>query len=65
MTANGSNQYPDYRIAFDGVMTYTVVHKPSGENISHHESLSEARAAARRYTAADRRRQTNSISTGG
>ena len=48
--------YAGYRIAFDGEYTYTVSYQPTGENISHHESVSEARAAAKRYHEADKRR---------
>lgn len=45
-----------YRIADDGQGTYTVSFEPTGENLSHHESAAEARAAAKRYREADKRR---------
>lgn len=45
-----------YRIAFDGRCTYSVHYEPTGENLSHHESASDARAAATRYHEADKRR---------
>ena len=36
--------------------TYVVVDMPSGEVLSKHESLAEARAAVRRYESADAKR---------
>lgn len=41
---------------YDLAPTYTVQSIDTYENISHHESLSEANAAIARYAAADRRR---------
>jgi hypothetical protein len=48
-----------YRIEEDGqaVPTFVVVYLPTNENLSHHESMAEARAAVRRYQAADTRRE--------
>jgi hypothetical protein len=47
-----------YTIAHDrNTDTFTVVYDETRENLSHHESLAEARAAIRRYQAADKRRQ--------
>jgi hypothetical protein len=40
----------------DPAPTYSVRFLPTGENLSHHETRSEARAAMRRYEAADKRR---------
>ena len=46
-----------YRIAYDGQHTYSVRYEPTGENLSHHESAADARAAAKRYHEADKRRE--------
>lgn len=46
-----------YSVAEDrSTGTFTVVYNPSHENLSHHESRSEANAAIKRYKAADQRR---------
>lgn len=49
-----------YRIEEDGqaIPTFIVVYLPTNENLSHHENMSEARAAVKRYEAADARRHT-------
>jgi len=47
------DMYPDYRIAYDGQHTYTVVYEPTQENISHHKTAYEARMTAKRYQEAD------------
>lgn len=48
-----------YAIADDGKMpypTFTVVHRATHENVSHHETAQDARQAAQRYHEADKRR---------
>lgn len=54
-----AHEYPNYRIACDNepIPTYTVVYRPTDENLSHHETALEARQAARRYQQADDRRR--------
>lgn len=49
--------FSKYIISEGDNQTFTVIYEPTYENLSHHESRSEALAAVKRYEAADKRRK--------